>query len=238
MENLFSIAPLGPARAAAGAAAVPSNPKSLFHPVEHAILRQFFRLRPRRSDPQQLFQPAMPKSDAAAPPYIGIDPCLDEHGLENAVARLCLGAIQQRLPQWGAVHADGRIVLGRNRYARTERAIEPKPVYLFMINWADSGPGFSWPVAYHATWIPGYGRWVVTGSADSPDVWGCTDIAIGWFRGTDIRAGAGRVIRSEWRKAYTGYDQAPWAYLFGSGLVPEEESLAWRVRVWRGHEEL
>ena len=156
--------------------------------------------------------------------------------LERARSHLCLGAIQQRLPQWGAVHADGTVLLARNRYPRSERPIEPKPVFLFEINWADSEPGFSWPVAYHVTWIPGYERWVVTGSADSPDVWGCTDIDIGWFRGTDIRAGAGRVLRKAWRAVNKEYDQAPWVYLFGSGLVPEKESLAWRARVWRGHE--
>lgn len=55
------------------------------------------------------------------------------------------------------------------------------PQYLFTLNWADSGPGFSWPGAYYTTWVPSYERFVVTYSADSPEVWGYADIAIGQF---------------------------------------------------------
>jgi hypothetical protein len=51
---------------------------------------------------------------------------------------------------------------------------------LLCINWADSGPGFSWPEAYHITRIPGFDQHIVTASRDSPDAWGCTDHAIGF----------------------------------------------------------
>ena len=154
------------------------------------------------------------------------------------MARLCLGAIQQRLPQWGCTRADGSVVFGREFYARSAREVEAKPVVLFMLSGtqcgADSGPGISWPMSCHATWIPGVARWVVTASADGTDLWGCADIAIGSFRGTDICAGAGRVIRRDWRRDWTGYGQAPWAYLFDAGFVDEAEALAWRGRVWWG----
>lgn len=238
MDNIPRIVPSDAARAAAAVAPVAPDPKALFHPVEHAILRAYFRMRPLKSGP-----PAVEFEDGfdGAPedrPYVGIDYELAEFGLANAVARLCLGAIQQRLPSWGYVKADGTVVIARKAYARRAAAIEAKPVYLFTLNWADSGPGFSWPVAYHATWIPGYERWVVTASADSPDTWGCSDIAVGWFRGNDIPAGAGRVIRREWRGLLREGDQPPWAYLFDTGLVTKEEAHAWRARVWRGHEEL
>jgi hypothetical protein len=238
MKKPISIASAGPARAAAAAASLAVDLEVLFHPVEHAILRKFFGMEPRPSDPEDLSQPEAQPGDEEMTPYIGVDPELQFHALENAVARLCLGAIQQRLPQWGAVHADGKVVLARDRYARSPRAIEPKPVHLFIINWADSGPGFSWPVAYHATWIPGYRRWVVTASADGDDSWGCTDIAVGSFRGSNILAGAGRVIRKEWRRARNEVSQGPWVDLLGSGVVTQDEAWSWRANVWRGHEDL
>ena len=237
MSNLISITPKDPARVAATTKDASANLASLFHPVEHAILRKFFRMRARKSDPVDLSQ--RPKPGFGEPPgYIGIDTELSEFQLENAVARICLGAIQERLPQWGCLRDDGTLALNRKGYTRREHAVETKPVFLFEINWADSGPGFSWPVAYWATFIPGYARWVVTGSADGPDVWGCADIALGHFRGQDIRAGAGQVLRRDWRRAYKEYDQSPWAYLFGEGLVSAKDANAWRQRVWRGHEEL
>lgn len=238
MNKPISIAPADPARAAAAAARVPVDPQALFHPVEHAILRKFFGMRPRRSEPEDVYQPECADDGEGTLRYIGIDIGLGAYAVENAVARLCLGAVQQRLPNYGCVYGDGKVVLGRDPYARSPRAIEPKPVYLFTINWADSAPGISWPIAYYATWIPGYERWVVTASADGTDVWGCTDIALGHFRGCNICSGAGRVIREAWRGAYLEYDQSPWAYLFGSGLITEDEAHAWRARVWRRHESL
>lgn len=164
MNKLAGIIPAGPRRLAAALAPQSVDARTLFHPVAHALLRQFFKLRALRDAPADLTQP----SSGA---WIGIDPALADYGVSNAVARLCLGAIRQRLPQWGAASADGR---------------------------------------------------------------SCADIAIGSFRGTDIRAGAGRVIRRDWRRDWTGVGQAPWAYLFDAGCVDEAEALAWRARVWRG----
>ena len=205
MNTLASIIPAGSQRLAAALAPQPVDARTLFHPVEHAL----------RDAPADLAQPA---SGA----WIGIDPELADYGVSNAVARLCLGAIQQRLPQWGCTRADGSVVFGREFYARSAREVEAKPVFLMMIGGtqcgADSGPGISWPMSCHATWIPGVARWVVTASADGTDLWGCADIAIGSFRGTDICAGAGRVIRRDWRRDWTGVGQAPWAICSTAGL--------------------
>jgi len=43
---------------------------------------------------------------------------------------------------------------------------------LFQINWADSGPGLSWPADYNLVWVPSFARFVLTYSADSPDAFG------------------------------------------------------------------
>ena len=232
MNDLISITPKDPARVAAAVAGTTVDARALFHPVEHAILRQYFGLRALKSAPADLTQPLNEDDAEDTPPYIGIDRRLEYFGLENAVARLCLGAIQHRLPQWACFSKDGTLAFNRKGYARVAHAVEAKPVFLFELNWADSGPGFSWPTSYYATFIPGYARGVVTGSNDGPDVWGCADIAIGHFRGNDIRAGAGRVIRRDWRKGFHEYDQSPWEYLFSDGLVTSDEAYAWRKQVW------
>jgi hypothetical protein len=157
---------------------------------------------------------------------------LDENASSNAVARIVLTSIQHRLPQWAAVRADGQV-----RYARAYRParhaqVEPLPQYLFTINWADSGPGFSWPEAYHATFLPGFDRYVVTASQDSPDVHGYTDEAIGHFGKDEEReASIGRVIRDWWSwQADTG--QPRWAYLFGVGEIDSDTATAWGDAVW------
>lgn len=82
--------------------------------------------------------------------------------LSNAVARLALSSIQGRLPQWAAVYESGRVDLGRKYSPRRSAGVEPMPRFLFGINWADSGPGFSWPEDYYATWLPGFDCFVVT----------------------------------------------------------------------------
>ena len=115
MSNLISITPKDPARVAAATKVAGANLASLFHPVEHAILRKFFRMRPRKSDPADLGQPSKP-GFGEPPAYIGIDTGLPEFELENAVARICLGAIQERLPQWSCLRDDGSLGLNRKGF--------------------------------------------------------------------------------------------------------------------------
>ena len=66
---------------------------------------------------------------------------------DAAVARILLERIQDRLPNWAGL-AGGRFVMARPFFdRRARRKVELWPHYLLTINWADSGPGFSWPVA-------------------------------------------------------------------------------------------
>ena len=110
--------------------------------------------------------------------------------------------------------------------------------FLFRINWADSGPGFSWPADYHLIWLPGFERWVLIYSADSPDAFGYSDFALGSVGAADDwRAAVREILMTDWRFQFNEWDQSPWAYLLSAGLVKEEEALDWRKEAWAGHEE-
>jgi hypothetical protein len=154
--------------------------------------------------------------------------------LAAAVGQVLLHAVQGRLPQWSVTDGD-RIVYARPYRRRASgQALAFVAQHLCTINWADSGPGFSWPEAYHLVYVPGYSRWVVTASQDSDDGWGCTDQAIGFFGGGGERlARAGAVIRAYWQRRRSECDCCwPWAYLFDEGLVSKKLAEHWRSRVW------
>ena len=72
----------------------------------------------------------------------------------TAVAQILLDRVQDRLPQWAAVTEDSLQFARPIADRRALRKVEMLPRRLLTINWADSGPGFSWPVAYYATHVP------------------------------------------------------------------------------------
>lgn len=157
----------------------------------------------------------------------------DNQAQANAVARIVLGAIQKRLPQVGIFNREGEVVLGRNYYPKPDRAVELLPQFLFMINWADSAPGLSWPESYHVAYLPGYDRYVVTASQDSTDVWGYTELAIGWFDGdADILTGAMSAITGWWEETTKGSDDPRWEYVWEEGLVSRAEAESWANALW------
>jgi hypothetical protein len=95
-----------------------------------------------------------------------------------AVAQILLERIQDRLPQWVGPNGGARPLLDRHSH----RKVVLWPRHLMTINWADSGPGYAWPVAYSATYVPGFDRSVVTASADCQETFGgVCDVAIGSF---------------------------------------------------------
>jgi len=147
-----------------------------------------------------------------------------------AVAQVLLERIQDRLPQWVGPNGGARPLLDR----RSRRKVELWPRHLMTINWADSGPGFSWPVAYNVSYVPGFDRSVVTASADCPEMFGgVCDIAIGFF-GPEIPIvqGCRDIIMSDWSWQRAECDQQRWEYLFDTGLVCKAEALAWADEVW------
>ena len=133
----------------------------IFYPQERAILLDYFGLeRPAELRDLDIYASASGSDDPNQPVLVepNCDGAHSQFGIPNAVARLLLSHVQKRLPQWAAVTADGRIVLGReHRKAKTRIAV-PLPQFLFEINWADSGPGISWPEAYYVAYVPGFAR--------------------------------------------------------------------------------
>jgi len=146
------------------------------------------------------------------------------------VAQILLERIQDRLPQWLGPNGGARPLLNR----RSHRKVELWPRHLLTINWADSGPGFSWPVAYNTTYVPGFDRSVVTASADCPEVFGgVCDVAIGSFGPeVPIIQGCRDIMISDWSWQRGECDQQRWVYLFDTGLVSKAEAQAWADEVW------
>jgi hypothetical protein len=156
-----------------------------------------------------------------------------EYDVANAVARLCLIRIQDELPAWAGVNNKGELVVARS-YSRSDvSAMNFHPQHLFTINWADSGPGFSWPEAYYLVWLPVFERYVVTASQDSTDCYGFEDIAIGWQFFDEDRIGlAKEIIQANWGAVHKPDKEEGWICLFGTGLVSESEAEAWREETW------
>ena len=216
----------------------------LFHPIEHAFICDWLGVqRPADAKNIDLYderKDGQPEELDIIRPIEGLEGWDGNLGdpSSNAVARLVLSNIQGRLPQWAAVYHDGKITLARKRGTVRQHPISLMPQYLFTINWADSGPGYSWPEAYYATYLPYYDIYVVTLSQDSPDAYGYTDLAIGYFKPVEsILEGAHRLITENWSCQLGEYDQSRWAYLFGTGLVDEEIAQRWSDEVW-GNDEL
>ena len=123
----------------------------------------------------------------------------------------------------------------RDRAAK--RTVELVPKFLLMINWADSGPGYSWPESYYVTYVPLYDVYVVTSSVDCPDLYGVTDYAIGHFRpGGDITTLSGEQIENLWGTLANNC-QSRWEYVFEEGLIDTELAMKLADEVWPAEEE-
>ena len=168
------------------------------------------------------------------------DPCEAYTRLDAWVGAFAVRDIQERLPNCGIGKSDGTYVLTRPiQKSRRSKTVAGAVRFLFRINWADSAPGLSWPADYHLIWLPGFDRWVLTYSADSSDAFGYCDFALGAFGADeDWRASVREILVADWRFQYGEWEQTPWAYVWGAGLVSEEEAMAWRREAWEGHEDI
>ena len=167
------------------------------------------------------------------------DPCEAYTRLDAWVGAFAVRDIQERLPNCGICRDDGVVLTRPIVKGRRSKKVAGAARYLFRINWADSAPGLSWPADYYLVWLPGFDRFVLTYSADSPDAMGYCDFALGWVGpDEDWRASVREILVDDWRFQWHTWDQTPWAYVWGTGLVSEEEAMAWRREAWRGHEDI
>lgn len=161
--------------------------------------------------------------------------CVEVPRISIAVAQILLYDRQDELPQWGVAYADGDVVLAREPFEQACKgpAARLQPKLVCCINWADSGPGYSWPESYRVTSIPGFDKHIVAASRDSTDRWGCTDHALG-FRDAVLapEEAARQVVTQFWRGMYDEYGQAPWVRLFDEGLIDVAEADRWAASVW------
>ena len=201
---------------------------SLFLPEEHKVISEWLDVAPAEDLPAGLtLEKAMSTLDLL------VSTLSVRTALDWAVAAILLERIQDRLPQWASV-SEEKTTLGRKLRGRAaKRTVEITPTHLVTINWADSGPGFSWPEAYHVTYVPYYDEYIVTASVDCTDVYGVTDFALGHFSsGQDVKQNSLEIIRSEWQSLTTDYGQYRWAYLFGEGLIGQDDADQLADTIW------
>jgi hypothetical protein len=180
------------------------------------------------------------REDEALLALLGFDHDPGDHftRLDAWVGAFAVRDIQQRLPNFGIFHGDHLTLTRPIAKGRRSKRVAGAVQFLFRINWADSGPGFSWPADYHLVWLPGFDTWVLAYSADSPDALGYCDFALGCVGpADDWRAAVKTLLVENWRAQYREWEQAPWAQLWGVGRVSAAEALAWRREAWAGHEE-
>jgi hypothetical protein len=170
-------------------------------------------------DNADAFYDALEVPNHATPPRLAI-----------AVAQILLHHVQATLPQWASIGE--KVILNRKAHKRHKDArLIFNPQLVCTINWADSGPGLSWPESYHVTYLPGFDKFVVTASRDGPDAWGCADHAIGVADGSLNSVEAAQpVIIEFWRGL--SWSQPRWAYLFDEGLVNNTTANVWADEVW------
>ena len=188
---------------------------------EQALLKCYVEGTSEPADAAALYAELEVPNDAT-PPRLAI-----------AVAQILLHHVQGTLPQWASVSGD-TVSLNRKAHKRHKDArLAFNPQLICTINWADSGPGFSWPESYHVTYVPGFDKFVITASRDGPDAWGCSDHAIGVGDGSLSSIEAAKEVLTEfWRMQVSAWDQPRWAYLFSQGLIDTKTADAWADEVW------
>jgi len=222
------------------------DPTAIFHPIEHAFLADWLGIErtecAREIDLAADIRPygyAFEDEEGETTSDGIIHLQEPEYGdfdlpaaINNAVARLVLSDIQERLPQWAVSYSPGEWHSTRGYEKRRRQPVSLLPRFLFMLNWADSGPGMSWPESFHVGFLPYYDVHIVTGSVDSTDAYGYTDRVLGSFTpDVPLLEGCRKVIIADWEKQ-AGWGQLEWAYLFSTGIVSEERAREWAKDVW------
>lgn len=200
----------------------------LYSPNEQALLEAWFAGR----------QPTLAQETWLAQQGFEDQPCEPYTRLDAWVGAFAVRDIQERLPNTGIVSEDSVILTRPINRNRRSKKVAGAARFLFQINWADTAPGYSWPVDFHLVWLPEFDRWLLIDSADSPDARGYCDFALGSIGPEeDWRAAVRGILVDDWRYQFNQWDQAPWAYVWRPGLVTTDEAMAWRAEAWAGHDE-
>ena len=209
-----------------------------FHLREHAILAEYLGQKkkiPKEAkafDPYEIIPFEEDHNDAekgivCRPGLDGEDP---DKALRNAVARIALAPVRLSLPRWASV-AEGEVYHTRQKDLDSklpQRGFRSDPVLALSLNWANSGPGFSWPLDYYVAWLPFYEEYVVTVSYDDLVVQGYLDLAIGTLpEKAEVEVHLKEVIQAHWWEnsdTLHGWQEC-WDY----GIV--EDPWAWRNEI-------
>ncbi len=216
------------------------NPKTLelYHPLEHAYLSDYLGI--ERPDCAKSINPHAPEergsvldedeyeSDGIFRLRLDYNGEFNCNAIANAIARLALNQRQYSLPQWS-----NGLTKTRHHEGRCLHRAELEALFLFTINYADSGPGFSWPETYHITLFPHYDVYIVTASQDSPEVHGYVDEAIGFFqKDQSVITGVKPIICSWWPGEMEVSAEYAWQSLWDEGMINAETAYAWRDEVY------
>jgi hypothetical protein len=220
------------------------NPQTLdyYHPLEHAYISDFLGV--ARPDCARALNPHAPEeldkvldhdeyeSDGIFRLRPAYDGECNAYTVANAIARMALSEHQRELPKWGYSTGDG-VVKTRHYEGRSLRRARFDPQFLLMINYADSGPGFSWPETYHAVLFPHYDVYIATASQDSPEVHGYVDEAMGFFpKDKDILEGVKPLMCKWWPGEMEPEPDYAWESVWNEGLIDAETAYAWRAEVY------
>ena len=209
-----------------------------FFPREHAILAEYFgqvEKLPEKAKPFEPYEifPFDSRYDEARNGIV-CRPSTEtedrQKALANAVARIALAPIRSKLPRWASV-SNSEVYHTRKEDIESKlpiRGFRSQPVLALTLNWADSGPGYSWPLDYYISWIPFYDQYVVTVSYDDAVVEGYLDLAIGTLsEKARVEVELKEVILDHWRK--TAEYLHGWQECWNKGIV--KDPWAWRKEI-------
>ena len=117
---------------------------------------------------------------------LGLETAPDEvySAVQAVVAQILTGSSNEWNPPDDEAPA-ARAKLQAYMYGRTDEVgaqLHFPSQLRFMINWAASGPGYSWPESYRLFFIPYPNRYVIVASSASDELSGYSDVAIGHFQ--------------------------------------------------------
>ena len=158
---------------------------------------------------------------------------LDQYyALEAEVARILLGNVEDRLPSYYVEMPNSDPQSSGKADERRDSKISVLPQFLFSINWANTGPGLSWPEYYYAGYLPGFDVFIVTISTDSEEAYGCKDMAIGFFPSSKGFYAGARDTIVEWWKGPENAETYRWEEALSAGAIDFKSIHDWADLVW------